>query len=114
MWGANPAQASSGGQGCVGQFLRRRNTASGAWIYPIPPDASPETVNWDLFQGAASKRPFSPERFFRWRCPPGLLRRHRHGSVRAPVHHDQLSDGRPFYPENPRDQWRELYRQLAL
>ena len=45
-----------------------RNTASGAWIYPIPPDASPENVNWAMFQGAASNRPFSLERFFRWRC----------------------------------------------
>ncbi|MGA3040436.1 MAG: Gfo/Idh/MocA family oxidoreductase [Bryobacteraceae bacterium] len=45
-----------------------RNTASGAWIYPIPPDATPETVNWAMFQGAASKHPFSLERFFRWRC----------------------------------------------
>lgn len=45
-----------------------RNTESGAWIYPIPPDASAKTVNWDMFQGPAEKRPFSLERFFRWRC----------------------------------------------
>ncbi len=61
-------QSGKLGQITMVRAFYNRNTAGGAWIYPIPPDAGPNTVNWDQFIGPAPKIPFNLERFFQWRC----------------------------------------------
>jgi len=45
-----------------------RNDPTGAWEYPPPPDLSPETLDWDTWQGTVPKRTFDPKIFARWRC----------------------------------------------
>jgi predicted dehydrogenase len=45
-----------------------RNTDSGAWVYPIPPDANEKTIDWNTWLGDAPKRPFDGRRFVSWRC----------------------------------------------
>src|SRR5246127_1611326 len=45
-----------------------RNDPNGAWVYPIPPDLSPQTLDWDTWQGTVPKREFDGKIFARWRC----------------------------------------------
>jgi hypothetical protein len=45
-----------------------RNTDSGAWVYPIPPDANETTIDWSTWLGNAPQRPFDGRRFVSWRC----------------------------------------------
>lgn len=45
-----------------------RNTPEGAWVYPVPADATPERIDWARWLGSAPKHPFDPKRVFRWRC----------------------------------------------
>jgi predicted dehydrogenase len=58
--------------GAIGQlnyaegFWARRGPVE-VWQYPIPADASPQTVDWDTYVSNVHKRPFDEKRFFRWR-----------------------------------------------
>ena len=47
-------------------FWARRGAVE-VWQYPIPEDASKETVDWDTYVSNTKKRDFDAMRFFRWR-----------------------------------------------
>ncbi len=58
--------------GAIGEMVmldmyNDRYSSEGAWQYPIPPDANPDTVDFDTFLGTAPKVPYDNIRFFRWR-----------------------------------------------
>lgn len=50
------------------RLSEHRNTAEGAWVYPVPPDASEKTIDWAKFIGKTQMKKFDPKIFFRWRC----------------------------------------------
>ncbi len=44
-----------------------RQNPKGEWNYTIEPEATADKVDWKAWLGPAPNRPFSAERFFRWR-----------------------------------------------
>jgi len=60
-------------QGMIGEMMLiegwlGRNDPTGAWEYPPPFDLSPQTLDWDTWQGTVPKKAFDPYTFARWRC----------------------------------------------
>ena len=59
-------------QGTIGDLMLiegwlGRNSPTGAWEYPPPPDLSLDNLDWNTWQGDVPKRPLDPKIFARWR-----------------------------------------------
>jgi predicted dehydrogenase len=59
-------------KGWIGKILWAQSTYSmnsvyGVWQYDIEKEATPQNIDWTAWLGSAPKRPFSAERYYRWR-----------------------------------------------
>lgn len=54
------------GKVTLAQGVWETASATEAWLVPFPPDASPETIDFESFLGGAPERAFDLHRFFRW------------------------------------------------
>ena len=92
------------GEVCCIEAYWDRNSASGAWVYPIPPGVNDQNIDWTAFLTGAPSIPFDPVTFLPLALLHRLRRRTRRRSVRSPdlgnhVHHrNQL---RPPRARNP-------------
>ncbi|MDZ7639168.1 MAG: Gfo/Idh/MocA family oxidoreductase [Bryobacterales bacterium] len=60
-------QAGEIGTPLWAQTTYSRNSLTGEWNYYVEEEASPRTIDWKRWLGSAPPRPFSAERYFRWR-----------------------------------------------
>ena len=61
-------KAGALGKVVLAQIDYSRNYKDDFWAYPIDPDARPgENLDWKAWLGPAPKRPWDPDRCFRWR-----------------------------------------------
>ncbi len=107
------------------EVTTNRNTPNGAWVYDIDPEATPETLDWKQFEAPCeNKHPFSPERFFRWRCwwdygtgLAGDLLTHEYDAInqilRLGIPHSVVSSGGVYYwKDKSKDHYENEVREV--
>jgi predicted dehydrogenase len=67
QWGKQHVDAGDIGKVFMVQCEIYRPDPVGAWKYPVPPDATPQTIDWERYLGSAPHRPFDAARFFQFR-----------------------------------------------
>lgn len=103
------------GQISLVEVTTNRNAPWGAWVYGMDERGTAETIDWDQFQEPSeNKVPFSPERFFRWRCwwdygtgLSGDLLSHEYdavnGILQLGIPHSMVSSGGIYYFKDGRE-----------
>jgi predicted dehydrogenase len=91
-------QAGKIGQLVWAQGYYCRNNPKGEWNYAIEKESTPENIDWNMWLGPVSQRPFSADAFHRWRkyypyCG-GLLG----DLVPHRLHPLMLATGKPEFP----------------